>query len=333
MPDDDSQAKAKAAAEAKVRLAFSPPEKAKTRLKIAPRDPTSPNMFCRPVGAHRGQVVAQIAVDARPSGRRARRKGRTLLRPVHPNAGLTAIYRRKILELVDGMQAETMRLIKRTYQMNPPKAALDATPADQLRAVLNEIARRWQYNFDVAAPLLAEYFATAVHLRTDAALKSALRQGGFSVEFSMTPAVRDILGATIEANVGLIKSIPQEYLTQVQGMVMRSVQTGRDAGQLYADIREQFGVTRRRAALIARDQNAKATSAIHTARQKEAGITHAIWMHSGGGRHPRPTHVAMNGNQYEVSKGMYDSSVDKWIFPGELINCRCVMRSVIPGFD
>jgi SPP1 gp7 family putative phage head morphogenesis protein len=262
-----------------------------------------------------------------------RRRKLNLLRPVRPNAGLEASYRREILKMVDGMQAETMRLIKRAYQMNPPEMAADAeTPADYLQLAMNEIAKRWQAQFDVGAPMLAEYFATAVRFRTDSALKAALRKGGFSVEFRLTPAVKDILGATIEANVGLIRSIPAQYLTQVQGMVMRSVQTGRDAGQLYADIRSQFNVTRRRAALISRDQSNKATSAIREARNKEAGITESVWMHSSGGKKPRPKHVKANGTVYKTGVGLPIGDKGEFVLPGESINCRCVSRAVIPGF-
>ena len=69
------------------------------------------------------------------------------------------------------------------------------------------------------------------------------------------------------------------------------------------------------------------------ARQDELGITEAIWVHSGAGKHPRPTHVAMNGKKYDVNKGMWDPAVKRWIFPGEEINCRCISRSIIPGFS
>jgi uncharacterized protein with gpF-like domain len=65
----------------------------------------------------------------------------------------------------------------------------------------------------------------------------------------------------------------------------------------------------------------------------QLGITEAIWVHSGAGKHPRPTHVAMNGKKYDVNKGMWDPAVKRWIFPGEEINCRCVSRSIIPGFS
>jgi SPP1 gp7 family putative phage head morphogenesis protein len=145
--------------------------------------------------------------------------------------------------------------------------------------------------------------------------------------------MRDIMQATIGQQVSLIKSIPSQYFTSIEGLMMRSVQTGQDLEQMTKDLQEQFGVTRRRAAFIARDQNNKATASMTRARQDELGSTQAIWVHSGAGKHPRPTHVDMNGTKYDVKKGMWDPAVKRWIFPGEEINCHCFSRSVISGFS
>jgi hypothetical protein len=41
----------------------------------------------------------------------------------------------------------------------------------------------------------------------------------------------------------------------------------------------------------------------------------------------------MNGKKYDVNKGMWDPAVNRYIFPGEEINCRCSSRSIIPGFS
>jgi SPP1 gp7 family putative phage head morphogenesis protein len=111
------------------------------------------------------------------------------------------------------------------------------------------------------------------------------------------------------------------------------VQTGRDLGTLSKELQEHYGVTRRRAAYIARDQNNKATAAMTRARQTELGLDEAMWRHSGGGKHPRPTHLAMNGQRYKISEGMWDSAVNRFILPGEEPNCRCVSRAIIPGFS
>jgi SPP1 gp7 family putative phage head morphogenesis protein len=256
-----------------------------------------------------------------------------VLRPVHPNAGIEAAYRAKLLKLIDEMNASVIYWLRATYRANEPVMAQDRTPADVLQDAIRNLAKRWQTKFDEAAPKLAEYFSTAVASRSSGALASILRDGGFSVKFKMTPGMRDVMDATINQQVSLIKSIPQQYLTNVEGMVMRSVQTGRDLGQLTKDLHEQFGVTRRRAAFIARDQNNKATASMTRVRQDDLGIVTAKWRHSGGGKHPRPTHVAMNGKTYDVKKGMWDPAVKRWIFPGEEPNCRCVSISVIKGFS
>ncbi|CAN7375865.1 minor capsid protein [Bradyrhizobium sp. LjRoot220] len=211
--------------------------------------------------------------------------------------------------------------------------AQDRNPAQELRAALRKLAKQWQDNFDEAAPKLADYFAKAVQLRSDAALRKILRDGGISVKFKMTRTMQDVMDATINEQVNLIKSIPQQYLTQVEGMVMRSVQTGRDMGTLAKGLQEQFGVTKRRAANIARSQTNIATSAMTAARQHSQGITEGDWIHSGAGKHPRPTHVAMNGKRFNLRKGMYDSAVGRFVMPGVEPGCRCIWRPVIKGFS
>ena len=220
-----------------------------------------------------------------------------------------------------------------TVDMEAGELALDAVPAAELRAAVQALTRRWRRNFRDLAKDLARYFARSAAGRSDAVLAAALRRGGLSVKFRTTPAVRDVLHATVSANVALIRSIPEQYLTSVEGMVMRSVQAGRDLATLSAALVRERGVTVRRAALIARDQNNKATSAIVRVRQVELGLTEAIWLHSGGGKHPRPTHVRNSGKKYDIARGWWDPAERKYVHPGELINCRCVSRPVVPGFS
>lgn len=208
-------------------------------------------------------------------------------------------------------------------------------PSRRLLTVFRRLSARWQLRFDGAARELARYFSLTVARRSDAALARILRRGGFSVRFNLTPAIKDALDATTAENVGLIKSIPQQYLTQVEGMVMRSVAAGRDLSHLSQDLEKQFGITRRRAQLIARDQNNKATATVQRVRHAELGITEAIWLHSGGGKKPRPSHVKAGRDKvrYDIREGWYDPDEGRHIFPGELINCRCVSRPVVPGFS
>jgi SPP1 gp7 family putative phage head morphogenesis protein len=257
-----------------------------------------------------------------------------ILRPLHPNAGLQAAYRVKLERLIEEMDRSVQYWVLKRYKNNAPLLAMDdVLPANDLVRTIRALSKRWLKNFDNAAWELADYFTGAVGARTDAALRKILRDGGFSVKFKMTRSMRDVFNATRAANVALIKSIPEQYLKNVEGAVMRSVQTGRDMGSLARFLEKNYGTTKKRAAFIARSQNNLATGAMNRARQTELGIKKAKWRHSGAGKHPRPTHVANNGKLYDVAKGWYDPEVKKWIIPGELPNCRCVSISVIAGFS
>jgi|ERR1700761_8176257 len=255
---------------------------------------------------------------------------------VRPNIGIQIAYQRELDELIKEMHASIVYWLGARYKANPPEVlgAHDASPTTDLKQVLKKLGRQWQRRFDQAAPELADHFSKDVLTRSDAALHSILTKGGFSVPFRMTAPMNDVFQATVTQNVGLIQSIAEEHLGEVEGLVMRSVQIGRDIGGLKADLLERFDITRRRAALIARSQNNLATSTMQRARQLDVGIRESSWLHSGGGKHPRPDHVRFakgldGGPYYDVAKGALISGERIW--PGQKINCRCVSRPVIPG--
>lgn len=260
-------------------------------------------------------------------------KAQKTIRAARPNAGVEALYRRRLTALITQMDNSVRYWLAATYRAGPPVMAQDRTPADLLGDALKKLARRWTKQFDTLAKSLATWFAKAATDRSDASLRAALRKGGMSVKFKLTPAAKDILQATIQENVSLIKSIPQQFFTQIEGAVMRSVTAGRDVGGLTKELQKQFGITKRRAHFIALDQNNKATAAIQRARLTELGIKEAVWIHSHGGKHPRPTHIKNDGNRYEVSKGWFDPAIKKYIWPGTEPGCRCVGGAVIPGLS
>lgn len=260
-------------------------------------------------------------------------KTRKILKPVHPNVGIQADYRARLEKLIDEMSRSYLYFLRAQYRETPPLAQ-DATPARELERELSRLGKRWKKNLDDAAPKLGRWFAQRAGRRSEDSLRKILRDGGLSVEFRMTREMRDVVDATIQENVALIRSIGEQYHSQIEQMVMRSVTTGRDLKGLTAELRSRYDITRRRAALIARDQNNKATSTFVRVRQRELGLK-AKWLHSHGGKEPRKTHLANSGNVYDPAKGWFDPDpkVRRRIWPGELINCRCVSVSVVEGFS
>jgi uncharacterized protein with gpF-like domain len=269
------------------------------------------------------------------------------LRAIRPNAGLEVWLRRRMEREIAAMDRSVRWWLGAAYRAqedrieaaaNPkPKSnvAFDAAPADILQRVLESLRRRWGSRFDELGEEIAEKFAERAGANADDAVEAAMRAAGMRVKLQVSKAQRDQLAGTVQENVSLIRSIPQQYFTSVEGSVMRSVLAGRDLGTLTTELKQAYGVTHRRASFIARDQNQKATAYFTRTRQLELGIEEAQWVHSGAGKEPRPTHVAAGRDKvvYRVAEGWLDPATGKRIWPGTEPNCRCVARSIVPELN
>ena len=257
-----------------------------------------------------------------------------VLRAIHANRGVEAKYRKALNALVAEMHSSIQYWLKAAYRKEPPRMAKaveiaeDETPAEKIQKALKELASRWIGRFEESAPKIAEAYVYSMFKASDSAFMSALKDAGWTVKFKMNPTVRDIVQAAIEENIQLIRSIPQKYLDQAQGIVMRSYMSGRDLETMTKELKKLYPEAGRRVELIARDQSNKANAAFNRARQMEIGITEAIWLHSHAGKTPRPDHLAANGKRYKIAEGCLISG--EYIQPGEKINCGCGSRPILP---
>lgn len=251
-------------------------------------------------------------------------------RAVNASKGVEVAYRKRLDRLITEMSNSFEYWIESAYKAHPPRMAMDALPSAELNKRVKELGRRWIARFDEMAGKIADDFVNKGVKYTDSSFMSALKDAGWTVQFKITPVMRDAINASIQENVALIKSIPDQYLLEVEGIVMRGFQTGRDLHSISKDLQHRLGVTKRRAALISRDQSNKLTASVTRARRKELGITQAIWVHSGAGKHPRPSHLKAGKDKliFDIEKGAYLDG--KWVLPGEEINCRCSSKSVLP---
>lgn len=249
------------------------------------------------------------------------------LRPIHANRGKATAYKRQLTALIEEMSDSYLYWLTAAYKANPPVAA-DTLPSNDARDKLDNLGKQWIKRFDDMAETIATSYVTGMAKLTNKAMLQALKDAGWAVEFKMTRAMRDAMEASITENVSLIKSIQSQYHTKIEGIVMRNYAKGGDLYSMRTEIQQVKPITVKRAVLIARDQSNKLNAVVQKARQQELGITQAKWMHSGAGKEPRPDHVAADGKIYDIDKGCLISG--EYIYPGELINCRCVCRSVLP---
>ncbi len=265
------------------------------------------------------------------------------LRAIRPNKGIEMAYRKKLMKLIDEMQHSVKYWIEAEYKKQEPVImADDATPADAMARALRKRFNQWQRNFNREAKKLAEWFVRQNYKYTESAFKDTwrsyksqkfqqkLEELGFAIDLKMTPAMQNVMKSFIHENVNLIKSIPEKYFTEVEGMVMRSVRSGRDLEYLSDELEHRYGITHRRAILIARDQNNKATEQMNRTRQMDLGIKRGIWKHASGVKEPRHSHQELEGKIFRLDQGIYCDG--EWIFPGEKINCHCYYRPIIEEF-
>jgi len=256
---------------------------------------------------------------------------------IRPNLGVELAYKKKLQALIDEMNRSIVYWVRAAWRKSPPVASMAQDrkrgPLSDLSDTMVRLGRHWQRRFDALAPELAEVFMYGATKHTDAAMMSSLKRAGFAVQFKPTRASMEGFEAILAENVGLIKTISSQHFQTIEGDVWRAVAGGYDVKELTDTLQRRYGVTRTRAAFIASDQTNKAKATIEQVRRLELGITQAVWVHSGAGREPRESHVTAGRDKllFDLAKGAYIDG--KWILPGTEINCRCISRAVVPGFE
>lgn len=197
---------------------------------------------------------------------------------------------------------------------------------DVIVGALKLVRERWSSpQFNALATRIARKFVTTVN---NSNAERTKRDLGIDV-FVDNSELRDYVQASIYDNVRLIESIPTQYLTQVDSIVMSNVRAGGRPNAIANLLQEQFGVTERRAKLIARDQSNKINSNLSQMRQTAAGFEYFRWETSHDERvRDRHQHVAERVTAYGRGIFRYDNPpiVDQNVpqKPGEPIQCRCI---------
>lgn len=134
------------------------------------------------------------------------------------------------------------------------------------------------------------------------------------------------LEAWVKDNVDLIKTIPHDTLDRMEQLVLDGYVAGRTTTVMARDIQNAYGVSKRKAQLLARDQTAKLNGEIQRAQQLDAGITQYIWETSGDER-VRRSHAALQGKVFSWNDPPVTED-GRRCHPGEDYNCRCIGRPV-----
>lgn len=262
-------------------------------------------------------------------------------------------YRRRLQSILDRLKAVHQRIAVR-YSLVVPRFGAPGR-AVKVRVLDNEIEEAYApllEEVDREAQGLAEEFVKRAGIYTRSALIAALAYSGInasvahgaglngletvitpessSVRLIRPPDMDGVQAQSIRDNVALIRNIPHEDRQRIERMVRDSIRNKRDLHGLQEELQDIEDIGFRRARIIARDQNNKVTEDITLERNKALGVTHGIWMHRGGSKNPRETHMEFDGQIFDLEVGLYDRDVGKNVLPAELINCHCTFKAVLP---
>ena len=261
----------------------------------------------------------------------------TTVPAVRASAALENWYLVRLQKMLDDMHRSITLHLRAAWKREDPDIGFAQDEGSEAfwKRVFTKWGKDWISKFDDLSLDMAKMFAGRNRQYTDQAVQAAFKKAGFTVSFNPTQRMMDSYRAVVSENVNLIKSIPQQYLKDVQTAVFTNVMKGGDLHALGTSLAKTYGVSLRRASLIARDQNRKAFAIMENVRRQELGVTQARWLHSGGGKEPRPSHVRASRDRviFDLSKGWYDPDEGENIWPGQLINCRCTSIAIIEPFE
>ena len=205
---------------------------------------------------------------------------------------------------------------------------------DDITATLRMIISKWsspQFR-DIADEISSNFVRTADRVNRER-FNNDLRRFGIDI-FGDAPELLDYVEASIYDNTRLIMSIPDQYLTQVESIVVTNVRAGGRPASIERALRDQFGVTESRARLIARDQTAKVSGDLASKRQQSSGFEYFQWVDSDDER-VRDRHEDIANRVTAYGPGIYRwdnpplSDRGTPIIPGQDFQCRCFARPVL----
>jgi SPP1 gp7 family putative phage head morphogenesis protein len=258
-------------------------------------------------------------------------------RPLVVAGAIATQYNETLQRHIDMMLREVLREVENlfvTFAGDGQSWAMDASIASQARILSNAMQDKFAKLFASIAQPVAERMTERAEKDSSVKLGASLREmsGLLTLKTNVfNDRLRDVLTASVAENVALIKRIPKKYLDDVQGAVMRSIQSGNGLADLKPQL-DKYGVTVKNwAKNVSLDQTRKAYNSINATRMQALGVKKFEWVHSGGSNHPRVYHRDdLNGKIFSFDDLPFldGPKTGERGIPGQAPYCRCTMRPI-----
>lgn len=126
-----------------------------------------------------------------------------------------------------------------------------------------------------------------------------------------------------------VKNWTPEQIVRLRRMSQRMQKGNAPASTFSRQVMNEWGVTERKAAFLARQETSLLKASITRTRCLDAGITKYIWRTSEDER-VRDYHAQLNGKTFFFGQPPVVSKDGRRAEPGEDFNCRCVAIPLVP---
>lgn len=202
----------------------------------------------------------------------------------------------------------------------------------ELQKELDKLQKEWEKGYGKLAEINVERLFRRVMRNSGISVNGCLRKMELpEIDTKViTQPMQEIYKASVDQSVELIKSIPEQYFGRIKGDVMRTITTPSSSlSQLTKNIQRYGAMGYKRANNIALDQTRKAYQSFNCQYLREAGVSKAIWVHTGGTLHPREKHKKFDGKTFDLTKGAPVGPNDEFVLPAQEPFCRCTFIPII----
>lgn len=290
-----------------------------------------------PVNGHTLAALRVRRMVVEMTGERQRRRKRAP-RP-RPPSGAGMRYLKFLLEiqrLIEGQVRDVIfpalpDLVAQSRAERPDGLVVvfDATPTDTIerfvdgiRATLGQSIKPAE--LDIATGDVGAEISNHNAREMDRQIQSVVGIDAVAAE----PWLASEMQAFRRENVNLIESIFETELGRMENIMISGQRRGLRVEVLRGQIEKQFGVSRSKAALLARDQTNKLNGQLTGLRQSALGIEEYTWRTSLDDR-VREMHRELNGTRHRWDDPPVTNPAGDRNHPGEDYQCRCYADPVI----
>ena len=261
------------------------------------------------------------------------------VKPVLPPVSIGKFYNRQLQNLIKKVREDINLVIMPKVKSLEPQYVIsyDESPSVSINKQFQSLLDKYSSpNFVKIYTDLSKTYVTKIDNKNQDKFNQQMKGFGLNI-YGESAFLQSYLADSIAANVKLISTIPQQYLNNVESMIDTNMRAGLRSSQMTKQLTDQFGVTKRRAVFIARDQTNKTNGLMNQKRQISSGFNYFQWLTSKDSN-VRCRHKEIADKVTAYGKGIYSwdnlplSDKGSPIAPGQDYGCRCT-ASPVPDYQ